>query len=298
MNKNLKTIILIGPPGSGKSFWAHNYLAKNPRTVIVNRDSFRFMLRNTPVVEAKIESLINILQEQTILNALDAKLDVIVDNTNLKARYINDIIELVRYKADVEYVVLDVSLKKCLERDAQREKTVGEDVVRRMYKDYEILKDSFVFQPVKRKHKIHDYSNKSGLPEIVVFDIDATLAHSNGKRNPYDWENVLVDDEDDVVVSIYRMHMAHHDRIWLLTGRDGVAKEQTEEWFRRRSLVYERLLMKGVNDKRRDTVVKRELYEREIAGKYFVRLIYEDRPRIVEMWRKMGLKVFHVEPGI
>lgn len=298
MKQNLKTIILVGPPASGKTTWSHNYVAKNPNTVIVSRDAFRFMLRNSPVTEHKIEELINSLQATTIISALSSKLDVIVDNTHLKIKYINEVIDLVKYHSDIEFMVFDVSKRKCLERDEARIKKVGEQVLSRMFSDYEIIKNSFVFQPLKRVHKIHDYANKSGLEEIVIFDIDGTVAHSNGKRFPYDWDRVGIDDSDAVVIDMFRMHMHRGDRIFLLTGRDGVCRAETAKWFEERGLVYDKLLMKGVNDNRRDTVVKTELYNNEILGKYHVKVIYEDRQKIVDMWRKMGLKVFQVEPGL
>jgi hypothetical protein len=50
--------------------------------------------------------------------------------------------------------------------------------------------------------------------------------------------------------------------------------------------------MRETNDNRPDTVIKRELYEAHIKGKYNVLGIFDDRPSVCRMWREdLGLKV-------
>ena len=144
-DKNLKIRILIGIPASGKSFWAINFLRNNPNWIRVNRDSFRLMLRNEQSCEPKVEDLVSTLLIQAVHAALQKKLNVIIDNTNLKEKYIRQFIEEFKYSANIEYQVFDISLDKALERDKNREASVGEDVIKRMYNDYKILMGSFDF---------------------------------------------------------------------------------------------------------------------------------------------------------
>ena len=120
-NENLKILILVGIPASGKSTWSSDYVRRNPDWVRVNRDDFRKMLKNAQVCEPKIEDMVTDLMKATITKCLMRKLNVIIDNTNLKQKYINDFIETFKYDADIDYRVFDISIDKAIERDNNRE---------------------------------------------------------------------------------------------------------------------------------------------------------------------------------
>jgi predicted kinase len=141
--KELKVLILIGVPASGKSTWSLDFVRKNPDWVRVSRDDFRFMLKGQPVCDPKIEFLINTLQDTVILDSLAKGLNVVIDNTNLKKKYIEHFAKLVQPYASVEFQVFDISLDEALERDESREKKVGKEVLERMFNQYENLVDSF-----------------------------------------------------------------------------------------------------------------------------------------------------------
>jgi hypothetical protein len=49
--------------------------------------------------------------------------------------------------------------------------------------------------------------------------------------------------------------------------------------------------MRPGGDRRPDTVAKREIYRRAIAPDHDVRLVIDDCPRVVDMWREEGLYV-------
>jgi predicted kinase len=297
-DKNLKVIITIGLPGSGKSTWKTNFMSKNEGYVAVSRDNFREMLKNAPVCEPNIEKLITGLQDSTILAALNARQNVIVDNTHLKVKYINHIVELVKYKADVEFMLFDIPAKKCIERDALRTKKVGEDVIMKMNKDFLILRDSFDFQNKtiqKNVHKnpVHDPS----LRDIVIFDIDGTLAHHNNARSPFDWMKVGIDTVDNIVADQARFHKQLGHIVYVVSGRDEICREVTSEWLKKHNIPFDGLFMRKNNDNRKDTIIKEEIYNNEFKGKYNVRVVYDDRNSVVKMWRNLGLKVFQVEEG-
>jgi len=148
MKKELNVITMVGIPGSGKTTWTKNKLKECPDYISVNRDAYRFMLRDEPFTAPHIERLITDLQDQTILKCLDKNLNVIVDATHLKKSYINALCKLVKYKADVSFKLLDVPIDTCIERDNNREKKVGEEVIRRMYENYLNLKNNFDFKPI------------------------------------------------------------------------------------------------------------------------------------------------------
>jgi hypothetical protein len=52
---------------------------------------------------------------------------------------------------------------------------------------------------------------------------------------------------------------------------------------------------KGNNEK--DSIVKRNMFEKYIRGKYFIEYVLDDRNQVVEMWRSMGLTCLQVADG-
>lgn len=55
--------------------------------------------------------------------------------------------------------------------------------------------------------------------------------------------------------------------------------------------------MRPENDYRKDTIIKREIYEKEILNKFNVLFVLDDRDCVVEQWRDMGLTCLQVAEG-
>lgn len=55
--------------------------------------------------------------------------------------------------------------------------------------------------------------------------------------------------------------------------------------------------MRSDGDDRRDDIVKKELYDNHIKGKYNVKYVFDDRSRVIDMWRKEGLRCLQVQAG-
>lgn len=295
---NLKILILIGIPASGKSTWAKEYVRKHANYVRVNRDDFRSMLKDAAMCENKIEDMITSLTFKVIESALMKRLNVIVDNTNLKRKYIDEIVERFKYQADIDYQVFDVSLNKAIERDNAREAKVGEGVIRKMYENYKILMDSFSFQPVKkienRPALVPEFD--STLPSAVMFDIDGTLALMKN-RGPFSWDKVFNDDLNQIVAEHVAFHKAAGRKIILVSGRDEVCRKETKDWLEFYNIEYDELYMRSKDDQRKDTIVKRELYQNHIEGRYNVLCVYDDRLQVLEMWNDLGIFAFNVNQG-
>ncbi len=295
--KNLKVKILIGIPASGKSTWADEYACRNNDWVRVSRDKFREMLKNQPLCEPKIESLINTLQDSTIIDCLSRGLNVIIDNTNLRADTIEHFCDLVKNLATVEFRVFDISLSKALERNAGRDKKVDEAAMKKMFKQYQILVDTFDTSTRTQKPKIYKNPTFSDKKEsVIVCDIDGTLAHMNGKRGPYDWDRVDRDDLDIVLADRLRKHKELGERVIIVTGRDESCRESTEEWLNFYDVPFDTMIMRPKDDYRKDTIIKKEIWENHLKD-YNILFVYDDRDGVVNMWRDLGIKVFQVEPG-
>ena len=296
-NENRKIILCIGIPASGKSTWSSDYVRRNPDWVRVNRDDFRKMLKNEQVCEPKIEDMVTDLMKATITKCLMRKLNVIIDNTNLKQKYINDFIETFKYDADIDYRVFDISIDKAIERDNNRDAKVGEGVIKKMYKDFKVLMDSFDFQPVKktnRPHLVPKFTTK--LPNAVIFDIDGTLALM-GKRGPFDWDKVDRDDVNQIVAEQVNFHKSAGRTIIIVSGRDESCRKMTEEWLDFYNIPFDYFFMRPENDFRKDTLIKKEIYQQRILNRFNVLAVYDDRLQVLKTWYELGVFTFNVNQG-
>jgi hypothetical protein len=204
------------------------------------------------------------------------------------------------YRSNRRFQV-DMPAKKCIERDALRERKVGEGVILKMDKDLKVLKDTFDFSLRKKlrpqdMHHIRPLLFSETLPTAVIFDIDGTLALM-GNRGPFDWFLVDRDDPNDVVMEHTRFHKAAGRTVILVSGRDEVCRSQTEFWLHFHSVKFDMLLMRKANDFRKDTLVKKEIYENHIAGKYNLLCVYDDRLQVLDTWYKLGVFTFNVNQG-
>jgi hypothetical protein len=115
-------------------------------------------------------------------------------------------------------------------------------------------------------------------------------------RSPYHWNRVGEDEIDHPVREMIKALSNFYDII-VLSGRDAVCRKETEEWLNLHGVPFKELWMRPENDQRKDTVVKDEIYENHIKGRYNVLLIADDRQSVVDMWRSKGMKVAQVAYG-
>jgi len=142
-------------------------------------------------------------------------------------------------------------------------------------------------------------------PEAVIVDIDGTLAlmgkDEEGRRRPYDWDRVIEDDPNMPIIELV-WHLARWYKLIFVSGRMEAARPGTLKWLQRYCLWDEKtgqitLLMRADGDFRKDSIVKEEIYRREIEGKYHVKYVLDDRDQVVATWRKLGLTVLQVADG-
>lgn len=295
--ENLELLILVGVPASGKSTWSKRYVIDNPNWVRVSRDDFREMLKSSPMCENKIEEMISSLVNSTIEHSFSKKMNVIVDATNLNLKYINAFIDRFNTVANINFRIFDISLKKAIEYDSNRIRPVGETIINRFYKQYKDLLDTYSFQPLTKKREEYVIPNfESNKPNAIIFDIDGTLALM-GNRSPYDWDKVWKDDVNKIVSEQIEFHKSSGRKIIIVTGRDASCKDITVEWLNYNDIYFDEIFTRPLNDYRKDTSIKREIYENNIKDKYNVLAVFDDRLSVVEEWSKMGLFVFNVNQG-
>lgn len=301
MAQNKKIILTIAIPAAGKTTWGMKFLRENQGYVRVSRDDYRYMLRGAGFVDFKCEELITELVNKSIVNAIKNKYNVIVDQTNVNPKYLKETVEFCQNLADVEFKIFDIGIDECIRRDKLREKSVGEEVIRKMYKNYLALFNSnFDFSPRKKKPYIAEgikWKRNGNKPDAVIFDIDGTLAHMQGKRGSFDWKKVGVDTVDEKVRETLNMYKKAGYKIIVVTGRDGVSVDATELWLMDNKIDFDYLYTKPVDDYRKDTVNKTEIYNEFIKGKFNILCAYDDRDQAVATWRKLGVKCYQVAEG-
>ena len=83
----------------------------------------------------------------------------------------------------------------------------------------------------------------------------------------------------------------------ITSGRSARHRSPTERWLALHGIAYDRPLMRAADDNRKDVVVKREMYEAHIEGRWSILFVLDDRDQVVEGWRSLGLTCFQVAEG-
>ncbi|MCA2213539.1 phosphatase domain-containing protein [Jidongwangia harbinensis] len=294
-----RLLITRGLPASGKTTFARTL---QPYVVRVNRDDLRYMLHGRRLFTPWAEGQVAAVQRGTVEQLLQARADVIVDDTNLRADTVREWAALAaRYGATFEvHDFTDVPLDECVRRDAARPEAerVGEKGIRRMYDLY--LRDRRLPLPVPSVAPGAPavvYDPDPELPPAVLVDIDGTVALLDG-RSPYDMTRVGRDRPNQAVIAAVRaMHAAGHAVVFC-SGRDETARADTETWLARHvDVPYQGLFLRARGDSRRDSVVKSEIFADKIRGRWRIVGVFDDRQQVVRMWRELGLTVFQVAEG-
>lgn len=131
-----------------------------------------------------------------------------------------------------------------------------------------------------------------------LVDIDGTVALHQGHRDPYDWRTAEGDLPNRAVVTVVKALRGAGFEIVFFSGRPESAREITLRWLDTHLGFSGLLLLRADGDYRRDAVVKRELFDNFVAGRFDVLAVIDDRRQVVDMWRlDLGLTCFQVAPG-
>lgn len=140
-----------------------------------------------------------------------------------------------------------------------------------------------------------------------MIDLDGTLCDCRhrthlARQSPPDWPAFFAAAADDTpnhaVLCLLHLAADAGYAVLLVSGRPEAYRGLTETWLARYGLDrHAALRMRPDNDYRPDAVVKREIYERSIAGFYDVVFCVDDRASVVAMWRELGLVCFQVAEG-
>ena len=299
-----KLLILVGAPGSGKSTFARYFLRTEDNWVRVNRDDFRLMQFGDTLMSPFYEERITKMVEASVITLLKNHTNVIIDATNSSLRTLEDMVRTYTEYADISFKVFDLSVeelvKRCDKRYEQTGKFIPKSAIEKHVTQLKYTKEKFDFKPIPRTVKeatLTYTAQDSTLPKAVICDLDGTLSLLNG-RDPYDASSADEDLLNVPVARVLQMAKAQGYKVILLSGREQLYREPTERFLSKHQIAYDLLLMRTTNDYRKDNIIKKELFQQEIAGKYFIEFLLDDRNQVVDMWRKdLQLPCFQVNYG-
>ena len=142
---------------------------------------------------------------------------------------------------------------------------------------------------------------------LICFDIDGTLADVSHRvhywrQKPKNWnmfKSEMVNDAPiEQIVTIARMMYKAGHTVILCTGRSEDTRDLTEQWLFKHDVKFAKLYMRAEKDYRSDDIVKKELLDQIVVdfGKK-PDIVFDDRPRVVKMWRENGVFVADVYQG-
>jgi len=171
---------------------------------------------------------------------------------------------------------------------------------------------------------------------VVIFDLDGTLALVNkrrekaetalqlaldfagykslddapkedrGKINSVWWEtwenpnNIMLDEDNKPVSEILDMCSMNNYYIWIFSGRNDKCKAETLDWLKLHNIHYDELVMRSdLTDRYTNDAELKErwLDEHILKHDLEVKMVFDDRKQVVDMWRKRGLTCLQVAEG-
>lgn len=281
-----RLIILQGVPAAGKSTWAREFIKGKKDWVIVNRDSIRDGRGDYWIPEQ--EEYISDLEEYHVTKALERGLNVIIDATNLNPKTKAKWKQVAKqFSIEPEWIEFTITYQEAIERDSKRERPVGKGVIRDFFNKY--YPDMICSMSDERIIKMP----QNELPYAVICDIDGTVALRNN-RSPFDYSKVCEDTFDPRMLEVLYTFIESGVKIIFITGREDMdnCRELTTKWLDKNIAYSESgwdLIMRSKGDHRSDAEIKKEIYDKYIKDKYNVMCVFEDRDKVVKMWRDEGL---------
>jgi len=148
------------------------------------------------------------------------------------------------------------------------------------------------------------------MKPLYIFDLDGTLSLADHRRpiledksNSKRWDEFYAACDKDLpnwsVITTLELLMRSGVEVWIFSGRRDSERGKTIEWLER----YiedppDTIYMREAGDTRPDTELKREwLSHMSSKDRNRLKAVFDDRDRLVKMWRDEGIPCFQVAPG-
>ena len=286
-------IILIGPPGSGKSTFCS--------------------------LSRKYQDFLRISQDdmgrdghrEAFKDAISKGMNVIVDRMDFNKQQRRDYILAAKKEGyKITAYTFFFSHATCLDRMMQRmdhptikTKESALAALHTFYSKFEYASLEEGFDELK-EFREHPTLGKTA----VIVDIDGTVANLDHrlhyvKGEKKDWRTFLSKcDQDLPKHDIYMIAEAFCDvtgsHLVFCSGRGQEYQDKTKTWLAMNKMDYDNLFMRQERDYRQDNIIKEQILDFEILTRYTeVLAVFDDRDQVVKMWRDRGLTCLQVAPG-
>lgn len=284
-----KLLVLVGPPGSGKSTVAGELVSMGWYRVSQDDQGRKghvttfsdYLLTGNPIVVDRM----NFSREQRALY-IDA------------ARAFGYEIEI-----RVLHMPYDVCLDRCRNRDNHptiKSDTNARDALHAFFSKYERPSSD-------EADTVHFSVPEENLPECIIVDLDGTLCNTEHRQKfmdqkPKNWKSffagIPLDPANrwcgDLVNTYYAREKT---QVVFCSGRPDDYKKQTVVWLEQHGFNSEFLYMRRRGDFRRDDIVKEIILDFEILPRYRVLFAVDDRQQVVDMWRRRGIIALQCAKG-
>ena len=151
--------------------------------------------------------------------------------------------------------------------------------------------------------------------DVVIFDLDGTLALIDDRRKlatnvngKMDWDtffdpdNIKLDLPNDSVIEMAKTLDAQGFTIVILSGRSKATKDATAAWLDKHNVPFNIMKMRPTGHPwsfMPDDKLKKGWLDDIFPGdkKDRILCVFDDRTKVVNMWRDNGLNCFQVAPG-
>ncbi|MDG4721743.1 MULTISPECIES: HAD family acid phosphatase [Thalassospira] len=155
-----------------------------------------------------------------------------------------------------------------------------------------------------------DNANKAtNARDAVVFDMDGTLAHFDADELGHlvhgvekQWDAFfdamdLAKPIENIERLLRILHASGH-AIVICSGRPAGWQHRSEAWLRAHNIPFDGMYLRPEDaDHRTDEEVKEDLLAQIISDGFNPWLVVDDRRRVVDKWRDMGLTCLQCAPG-
>lgn len=144
----------------------------------------------------------------------------------------------------------------------------------------------------------------------VIFDLDGTLAIIDKRRKKatssngyFNWktffapENIQLDEPNVPVIKTFQAMKAAGFEVGIFSGRDSISRKETEEWLLENGIKWDFLRMRPKGTFTKDDILKKSWLDDFIAEDKEILCTFDDRDKVVKMWRDNGISCFQVAPG-
>jgi len=147
----------------------------------------------------------------------------------------------------------------------------------------------------------------------VIFDLDGTIALINDRRKlstkdngKIDWDiffnpdNINLDQPNDAVITMVRLFKDAGNRIVILSGRSKATKDATKDWLNKFDVPFDILKMRPTSKEfmfMPDDQLKQMWLDKLFTDKNDIVCVFDDRQKVVDMWRRNGLTCMQVDKG-